>query len=252
MAKHPRLARLVAHVHDCSACRVRPLCLPEGLPGDDLAVLSRIVKPGLRLRPAGDLIFRQGDRLGALYLIKTGSAKTYITSSDGLEQVVGFHFAGDLLGADAFANRIHASAAAALESTSLCEISYATLEQEAQQHRSILDRLLTEMGKELRYDHDMRLILSQRAAETRLASFLNTLSRRMERRGFSRTDLTLTMSRYDIANYLGVAPETVSRTLTAFERDGIVAVDRRQVRILDRAGLRKAAGEDDPSRPTAS
>ena len=75
------------------------------------------------------------------------------------------------------------------------------------------------------------------SADERMAAFLVRLSRRLAARGFSAERFQLTMSRTDIANYLRLAPETVSRVLKRFQQDGLVAVDRRDLQLLDPVAL---------------
>ena len=79
------------------------------------------------------------------------------------------------------------------------------------------------------------------SADQRMAAFLVALSRRFAQRGFSATRLHLTMTRTDIANYLRLAPETVSRVLKRLQEDKLVHVDRRELEILDPARLEALA-----------
>jgi CRP/FNR family transcriptional regulator len=81
------------------------------------------------------------------------------------------------------------------------------------------------------------LLAGDWSADERMAAFLISLSRRFAARGFSATRFHLAMSRTDIANYLRLAPETVSRVLRRFQADKLVAVDRRELEIVDKAQL---------------
>jgi CRP/FNR family transcriptional regulator, anaerobic regulatory protein len=85
------------------------------------------------------------------------------------------------------------------------------------------------------------LLAGDYSADQRMAAFLVSLSRRFAARGFSATRLRLTMSRTDMANYLRLASETVSRVLRRFQDDGLIAVDRRELEIRDPAGLHAIA-----------
>ncbi|MCC7410053.1 MAG: helix-turn-helix domain-containing protein [Gammaproteobacteria bacterium] len=221
----------------CPDCRLRDLCIPRGLPAAEVGEFASMVRHG-RLMPRGHYLYRQGDPLSSVFLIKTGSVKSYFAAEDGAEQIVGFHLAGDLIGLDAVERGVHGCSIVTLEHTSVCELPYPRMEQLCQRVPDLLHEILLKVGTEMSRGHQLRLLISQRGAEERLAIFLLDLSARLGERGYSPTDLMLPMSRYDIANYLGVAAETVSRTFTRFEQQGLLAVDRRQVRIRDAAGLR--------------
>ncbi len=88
----------------------------------------------------------------------------------------------------------------------------------------------------------MLLLLGDKSAQERLATFLLDLSQRLEQRGLSAHEFQLSMARQDIANYLGLTLETVSRTLTRFQKGGLLAVNHRHIRILDRKRLKGLVG----------
>jgi len=227
---------------NCAECRLHELCLPRDLGHAQLCDFSESIRHG-RLLPRGQTLYRQGEPLANIHVVKTGSVKTYFSASDGAEQVVGFYLAGDIIGLDGIENERHDCSAVTLEQTSLCELSWARMELLCQRYPALLRELFGKLGAELNRDHRLRLLISQRGAEERLSTFLVEHARRLAERGFCAVDLSLSMSRYDIANYLGVAAETVSRTFTRFEQQGLLAVDRRHVRVLDDEGLRRAAGQ---------
>lgn len=245
MNKQTTVVKLTPPACSCPQCGVNRWCLMNGLDAECVSRMSALIK---RRRPlqAGETIYRQGAPLTSLYIVKTGSVKTYFSAVDGVEQPVGFHFAGDLIGIDAIAHGEHGCSAVALEYTSICELPYAEFETLCQQMPQLLARLLGEIGHKLALQHELHLLLSQRSAERRVAIFLLDTGRRRAQRGFPPDELELSMSRYDIANYLGVAAETVSRTLTRFQREGLLRVDRKHLAILDRAKLLELADESLP------
>jgi CRP/FNR family transcriptional regulator len=206
-----------------------------------MAQLDNIIKHSRPLQ-RGAHFFRQGDELRALYVVKSGSVKSYITAPDGTEQVIGFYFPGELLGLDALEHRRHTSSAVTLERTALCEMPYARFEELCFHVPHMTRQILAQAGRELAHDHEIQLLMGQKGMEERLALFLVNLSLRHQERGFSATEFNLSMSRYDIANFLGVAAETVSRSLSRFEKEGLVKVDRKLVRVLDLPRLRLIAG----------
>ena len=98
--------------------------------------------------------------------------------------------------------------------------------------------MMNVVGREITYDQHMLMLLGKRTAEERLASFLLSLSMRYHARGLSATEFNLPMSRQDIGNYLGLAIETVSRLFAQFQEKQILAVNRRQVQIMDLDAIR--------------
>ena len=225
----------------CQECSLNEICLPVGVAHEDLDRLDSIID---RKRPIsrGDHLFRTGDTFQNLYAVRSGSLKTYATSEDGQEQVMGFHLPGELVGLDAIADGQHPLSAKALETTSICEIPFPQLETLSGQLPSLQHQLLRVMSQEIRDDEQNMVVLGQKSAEERLAAFLLSLSKRFQRRGFSPNQFNLSMSRGDIGNYLGLALETVSRLFTRFQNEGLLRVDRKHIELLDVHQLQVFAG----------
>ena len=225
----------------CKNCTLTSLCLPMGLSPEDVERLDEIVK---RSRPLhrGDYLFREGDRFRALYVVKTGSVKTFAPSSEGGEQVLGFHLPGEIIGMDAIDKDLHACSAKVLETSAICEIPFARLEDLTATTPSLQHQMYRLLSKEIGQDTDMLLLLGKKNAEERLAAFLLSLSQRLHRRGLSPSDFYLSMSRHEIGNYLGLAVETVSRLFTRFQEDGLMCVDRKHIQLLDLPALESLVG----------
>lgn len=226
----------------CRSCSLATLCLPLGLEAEDVERLENIIK---RSRPLhrGDQLFRRGDRFEALYVVKTGSVKTYAPSGEqGGEQVLGFHLPGELLGLDAIDRDHHTCSAKVLETSAICEIPFQRFEELAASVPSLQRQMYRLLSKEIVQDNEMLLLLGKKTAEERLATFLLSLSQRLSKRGLSATDFYLSMSRHEIGSYLGLAVETVSRLFTRFHEEGILRVERRHVRVIDLAALETLSG----------
>jgi len=229
----------------CKGCTLSTLCLPTGLEPDDVDRLDDIIR---RTRPLhrGDYLFRSGERFRSLYVVKTGSVKTYAPSEEGGEQVLGFHLPGDIIGLDAIDSEVHACSARVLETSAICELPFAQLEELSAVIPSLQHQLYRLLSKEIGHDTEMLLLLGKKNAEERLAAFLVNMSKRLHRRGLSATDFYLSMSRHEIGNYLGLAVETVSRLFTRFQEEGLLKVDRKHVQLLDLAGLEALLGQAVP------
>lgn len=189
----------------------------------------------------GDALFHEGAPADAIYFVRAGTFKTFCTAEDGYEQVLGFAVRGEVLGFEALANGTHPSAAMALEESSVYSLPLAEFqslgrrlpELELLVHRAV-SSALTRRG-------ELAEMMAAVAAEVRLARFLLQLSRCMADCGQSPRRFHLRMSRRDIASYLGVAHETVSRSFGVLARWGWLCVHNREVEILDLPGLTQFA-----------
>jgi CRP/FNR family transcriptional regulator len=216
------------------------LCLPRCLEPDDLARFEEIVgqRPPL---PKGAALYRAGESSHALYAVKSGALKSIVTTEDGEEQIVGFHMPGELVGFDGV-DSVHNCTVISLDRSSVCELPLKELENLSQKVAGLHREVYTVMRREISQEQAMLLLLARRTAESRLASFLLSMALRLGSRGFSRSQFTLVMSRHDIANYLGLAAETVSRLISRFGENGVVDVNGRRVVIHDLEALRKKVG----------
>ncbi len=194
-----------------------------------------------------DFLYRDGEKSLALFAVRSGCVKTMTESANGDEQIVGFHLPGELLGLDGFADGSYTCNAVALETSSVCELPLDQLEDLCHQVPGLQKQMRRIMGKEVNNDHKLLLLLGKMTAEERLASFLLSLSARMEERHWKENEFNLSMPRQDIANYLGMAVETVSRLFATFQSEKIIDVDRRHITILDMERLKVIVGECEPS-----
>lgn len=222
-------------IHECHVCEARGGCLGMQLLDSEEArhQLSNVRK----ISRKGEHVFREGEHADCFYVLRSGSIKSYLVTEDGEEQVLGFYLPGDVFGLDTVDARLRMSSAVALETTSICRFPHAYLGDKAQGAS-----LLGIAAEQMQRDHNLVLMLARKDADGRIASFLDDLASRYWARGYSASAFLLTMSRQDIGCYLGLAVETVSRTLTRFQECGVLKVNRREVEILDHASLRKMAG----------
>ncbi|MCA0244519.1 MAG: fumarate/nitrate reduction transcriptional regulator Fnr [Proteobacteria bacterium] len=220
----------------CSSCNLRELCLPVGMSNDQLDQLDTMVATR-RSVARGDTLFRAGDEFQSLYAVRTGFFKTCVSSEDGRDQVTGFQMAGELLGLDGISTDKHTCDAVALEDSQVCVIPYHQLEDLSREFSDLQRQFHKIMSREIVRDHGVMLLLGSMRAEERLAAFLLNLTQRLRTRGFSASSLVLRMTREEIGSYLGLKLETVSRTFSKFQDEGILEVKQRQIRVLDANAL---------------
>ncbi len=225
----------------CAACNLRELCVPGGISSDDLAQLDPLVATRRRIR-RGETLFRVGDVFDSLYAVRSGFFKTRLTSEDGRDQVTGFQMPGELLGLDGVATEAHSVDAVALQDSEVCVLQFADLERIARDFSPLQHQLHRVMSREIVREHGVMVLLGSMRAEERVAAFLLNLSKRFETLGYSPHEFILRMTREEIGSYLGLKLETVSRTLSRFQSEGLIEVSNKQVRLLDLPALKKLLG----------
>lgn len=241
-AETGQILDLVRLRRSCAACGLQQLCLPAAIAGDDLRRLDEIVQ-GKRPVDRTQTLFLPGTQFQALYVVRSGSFKTYVTNEQGETQILGFHLPGEILGLDAISSERHQCTAEALERTTVCEVPFTRLSQIALQVPELQRQLLRVISREVMRDHEHLVMMGRRHAQERLAIFLKSLSERYGRLKRDPALLTLPMSRYELANYLGLVVETVSRLFTRFQQMGVLDVRRKNVHILDFAKLDSLTAE---------
>jgi CRP/FNR family transcriptional regulator len=228
--------RLTNHI-TCSRCSLGELCLPRTLDGEETRLLERIVERSTPMQ-AGDHLFRAGERFCSIAAVRSGCFKSYLINEGGDERVLDFHRPGEIVGLDAIHTGTHLSSCVALDTSAVCALNFGSLSQLARSVPALQTELFGVMSHRIA---DLEITCGDHSADQRFALFLESLSRRYSRRGYSAREFTLTMSRRDIANYLRLATETVSRILARMKKDGVVEVRRKQIKILDTDALHSIA-----------
>ncbi|NHZ45046.1 fumarate/nitrate reduction transcriptional regulator Fnr [Massilia aquatica] len=232
----------------CSAFSLHELCLPRGLAQDEIDHLDTAIGQRRRVLQ-GERLFKVGEPFRKLYAIRYGHFKTVHVDASGDQQVTGFHMTGELLGLDAISNDEHQCDAVALEDSEVCEIPFDRLQKIIGQLPTLLQHFHRLMSQEIRREQHVMLLLGNMRAEQRFAVFLTNLSLRYEERGFSPTHFRLRMSREDIANYLSLTNESISRIVASFKKQGLMTVDKREVSLLEIVRLNSLAAGTEPSAP---
>lgn len=241
MSPNQQVVRLSTIRQACSNCSLMQLCLPFSLSTTAIEQLDEIVQ---RRRPLqrGEHLYRVGDKFKAIYAVRAGALKSTTVSMQGDEQIVAFHLPGEMLGLDAISANQHSCDAVALEVTSVCEIPFDRLEQLATEVPALQQAMLNIMSQEIFRDQRLLQMVAKGSAEERLASALLGFSERSGKRGLSRKRISLPMSRIELSNHLGLAPETMSRLFKRFQDAGLLVASGKEVTLEDKDGLRELAG----------
>ncbi len=214
----------------CSNCNLHELCLPHGLQATDLKKLEVVVK-GSHPIEKGKHLYRTDDIFESFYAIRSGSVKVYVINESGEEQIIGFYFPGEIIGFDGIEHHKHLTSAVALETTTFCSLPYDNINDICMQIPDLQNQMFRLLSREISNENQLLLTINKRSAEERIASFLISLSSRFKKLGYSAKEYNLPMSRQEIGNYLGLTIETVSRLFSKFQRNGLVTINRKSIRL---------------------
>lgn len=229
--------------------RARPPASPPcvhslaGLDGPRLPPsLQRLAPRMLTLAP-GERLFAEGEAQEMLYLVRHGTLKSRRHASDGEELVLDFHFAGDLIGRSLLSGRGHRSEAVALCTAELCGFPLPDLQRAMAECWELQSGVLQGIGRAIAHDHLHVRLLGRPRAQERLAGFLLELHQRQLDRGLPADRMLLPMGRAEIASYLGLVIETVSRAFTRLQEERVLRVSGRRLQLLDLERLCEIGGE---------
>lgn len=225
----------------CTTCSLRELCLPVGLTDEEIEYVGNLTNHKLKVR-RGEYLLRAGADFRSLYAVKNGSFKTCTLRVDGRQQVTGFYMTGELLGLDAISPEKHTCDTVALVDSEVCEVPFAKLEEIGRSIPSLMSQFHKIMSREIVQDRGVMMLLGSMRAEERLATFLLNTSTRLARRGYSSVDFVLRATREDIGSYLGLKLETVSRSFSKLQEEGLITVNNKHVTLHDLDKLNRMIG----------
>ena len=223
--------------NDCDECKVRLFSVCGALETSELNDLDKISHH--KAYPAKAMLFDQGAQAGSVFNLTEGIVRLYKSLPDGRRQIVGFALPGDFLGL-ALMDR-YGVAAEAVTPVRVCRFARPAFLGYVDERPHLLRRLHEFAGHELSLAQDQMLLLGRRTAEEKVAAFLLNLQSRYSRIGTMSVTVPLLMSRQDIADYLGLTIETVSRTLTRLAREKIIVIVPDGVRLLNAERLHQLA-----------
>ena len=205
----------------------------------------------------GEVLVHQGSRAQVCLVLLHGCLKRTATMEDGFEQVLSVALGGELLGFETLHQCAHPATITALRSGEVCALPFGDLMAAQSQYPSVTHALNRSLGKQLTCAAETAHMTAAVAGETRVARFLLWWSSRTGQAGAWARSLELCLGRKDIASLLGVAHETVSRSLSALVEAGCLTVDNRHVEILapsvllDRARVTRGQGAGGAGRQAA-
>jgi len=223
----------------CPVCTLQPVCVPWELEPEDLQSLEHIVEHPETFA-ADRHLFRFGDPLRAIYVVRSGAFKIYRSDTWGRERVLGFCLTGELVGIDGIYPQRHVSHAMALQDSEVCAFPYAELAARMERSESLRRQVFRMVSRDT--GHNLALTRDS-SADERVARFLLDISRRHERQGRLGDEFELPMSRPDMGNYLRISADMIRKVFDRFVARDLIQVEAQRVRLLDVGKLTQAAGK---------
>lgn len=226
------------YVRDCAHCEVRDLAVCTALSGPELERLRAVAVN--KSYETGETIFAAEEPASIVGTVVRGTIKAFKLLPDGRQQVVGFLFPGDFIGSVTHdENRFFAEALTPVE---ICILPASSVQRVLHETPNLERRLLKLANDDLDLAQEWMLLLGRKTAQERLATFLLLLVDKAAARGADQVKIELPMNRTEIADYLGLTIETVSRQFSKLRSAGVIGIDNNhQVSIRSRDLLASTA-----------
>jgi CRP/FNR family transcriptional regulator len=235
------VARNRKQVVECDACGLFGMCKTVGMDGPQAEIFDAVVS---RCEPVGSQqsLLTPRSPASEIIAVKSGSFKASVEMANGEQKIVGFFLPGELIGLEGLGQGRYPYTVEALEDASVCRLDLTQLEQLAIPREPFQWQLINALSDYAAHKQWLALLMGAQSAEQRLALFLLSLSERFAEHQLPGLSFKLPMSRNDIANYLGLAVETVSRMVQRLQTMEILEVHGRQLALYNHQSLRAMAG----------
>ena len=225
-----QLVTQITQKNRCSECKIRPHSFCRCLPEDKLKQFSRISND--KVFQDKQNIFLQQDSALNLYNITEGNVKIYQLLDDGRIQIIGFLYPGDFFGS--YSNNKYNYCAEAIGNLKTCVFDQKILDKYLDENPVLAKELLNKTSYELTLAQDRLTVLGKLKATERITKFLLNISEQRKRIGWKNNPISLPMTRQDIADYLGLTIETVSREFSNLKSSNIIkGITSKQIYLTD-------------------
>jgi CRP/FNR family transcriptional regulator len=223
----------VSKTNRCRICPTRTVCLASFVPDEQVDELPGLFQCSDAMA-AGEHLYHAGDEVIRQCHVRSGMVKTYVINAEGDEYVTGFYLPGEIVGHHHVDGR-HVESAVALQTTTICEID--EVATQAVGYKGLTAPLLRHMAANASLESRHQINLKQSSAQARFAGFCALMAGRLERLGRDPRYLPTPMSRTDIASYLGMTLESLSRVVSKLNAAQVIRASREQIEILQRETL---------------
>lgn len=232
----------VGMLHDCMSAMPGPFepALCQALASQVSAVVDM---------RRGETLAHTGSTMDFLYVVASGVCKSVMLGEDGAQQVVYFYWPREILELNALAAQRYVTDVIAVTSARLYEIPITRVQSIGQAEPEVLEFLLAHVSERLAEAERSQYMLGSLHSAQRIAFLLLDVLHRLPTHAGGPPEVALPMSRGDLASYLGLAPETISRLLTWFQEQRIIRIGPgRLVQVLEQQRLRELLqGDPRPS-----
>ncbi|MBB3047469.1 CRP/FNR family transcriptional regulator [Litorivivens lipolytica] len=227
----------------CSECALLNRCLPRSLADTNLLPIFESAVSGNFAIDAGEDLLSDETKFSLLFIVKSGTFKAINRINEA--NIQAFYFSGNLIGLEAIGQRQFDSRIIALERSVICAVDYDKLLDLLNRLNQVKKHFIETIS--LQHLESLRLfaIIRSGSVQQRVAAFLLFISEQQKRRGQAFLDMVLPMGRTDISNFLGVSPESLSRTLTSLSKKRLIKVFNRRVTLMNYDALSKMLSEAD-------
>ena len=225
---------------NCLQCGLQKICFPKGLFRSDVERLEQVVDK-IPTLDRGEILFKAGDKFKSLYAIKAGMVKIYSINDNDEEIIHGFYLPGDVVGSEALADKVHLFNAVAQDVTSVCSIEMEQLQDLSKVVPNLYTHILGIMSRDIVDGRIHNELLTKKSADQRVAYFLWTMVERYQLRGYQYTQFRLNILHKEVASFLNLTPETVSRVMAKMAKDEILSWKKKEVKVLNIERLKNLA-----------
>jgi len=223
----------------CDKCGLYNLCNLAGLDADESSFDS-IVERRKNIN-SSDYLYHANDSFTGIFSVKSGMFKSIICFDDDREQIIDFHLPGELIGLEAINKGVYLQSVIAIENSSVCDMNFAEMEKLDDKLTAFQSSVIQAASDKISLDQAQSLLIGAQSAEQRLAIFLISIFSRLQSHDMHAHRFKMPV-RKDIANYLGLAMETVCRILKSFENSHLIENKGRHIKLCDFHGIQKLAG----------
>lgn len=218
--------------HDaCRDCALSAICAPASIGDTAIDISDSLV---LKRQPikAGETIYTQGQPFENLYALTSGSAKEIWQTKQSKPHIISFKLKGELVGQNAIALNTYPNTLVALEDGSICTLNYQRLINSAKSLPELLTKIITLLAVDASQETEVRKSLAVTTnAEEKVRAFVYNIAQRYKSRNQNYIDIKLSMNRSEIANYLGITKETLSRSLTSLQKRNLIEASGKYIHI---------------------
>ncbi len=217
----------------CDQCETNSFCLGQGLSQEQLLGLRKVTRCIGPFKD-GETVYKMEDSFKSLYIIQSGAVKIETVSQDGTNLVDGFFFRGDLIGLEAIGDQCYRHDAIALEETHVCELPFEQFESLCSFMPKLQHKIFTLLGQKIRNTNETIMHGRYLSADKRLLLFFLMLCQKnVIQRSDNTACIHLPMSKGDIASYLGLRPESLSRALSKLQSTGLIRNHPKRIELLN-------------------